>query len=80
MEALTEMSCISVPFGTCVFISADHKIIVVVYVDDITTAGSRWDINRLLDHLRSRFQVTVKRSFKYIFGIEIENTSDGVEL
>ena len=54
-EALAEIGFNSLRFDPCVFISADHKIIVVVYVDDITTAGSRSDINRLIDHLRSRF-------------------------
>ena len=70
-EALTAIGFISLRFDPCVFISADYKIIVVVYVDDITTAGSRSDINRLLDHLRSRFKVTVKGSLNYILGIEI---------
>ena len=79
-EALTEIGFISLPFDPCVFISADHKIIVVAYVDDITTAGSRSAINCLIDHLRSRFKVTVKGSFKYILGIEIKHKPEGMEL
>ena len=39
--------------------SVNHKMIVVVYVDHITTAGSHSDIHELIDHLRSQFQVTV---------------------
>ena len=70
-EALAEIGFISLPFDPCVFISTDHKIIVDVYVDDITTAGSRLDINHVMDHLRSRFKVTVKGNLKYILGIEI---------
>ena len=54
-EALAETGFIPLPFDPCVFISADHKIIVVVYVDDIITAGSRSDINKLMDDLPSRF-------------------------
>ena len=65
-EALASIGFISLPFDPCVFISADHKIIVVVYVADITTAGSRSDINRRIEHLRSRFKVTVEGSLKYI--------------
>ena len=76
----TEIGFIPLPFDPCVFISADHKILVVVYVDDITTAGSRSDINPLIDHLHSRFQVTVKGSLKYILGIEMKHTPEGMEL
>ena len=54
-EALAERSFISLPFYPCICISADHKILVLLYVDDITTAGSRSHINPLIDHLRSRF-------------------------
>ena len=70
-EAFAAIGFISLPCDPCVFISTDHKIIVVVYVDDITTAGSRADIKRLIDHLPSRLKVTVKRSLRYILGIEI---------
>ena len=54
-EALAEIGFISLLFDPCLFISADHKIIVVVYVDDINTAGSQSHINHRIDHLRSRF-------------------------
>ena len=63
-EALAEIGLISLPSDHCVFVSTDHKIIVVVYVDDISTAGSLSDINPLIDHLRSRFKVTVKGRLK----------------
>ena len=53
-------------------------MIVVVYVDDITTAGSRSDINRLIDHLCSRFKVMVKCRIKYILGIERKHTPEGM--
>ena len=79
-EELADIGYISLPFDPCVFISADHKIIVVVYVDDITTAVSRSDINPLMDHLRSRFKVTVNGSLKYILGIEIKHTPKGMGL
>ena len=61
-EAVAEIAFISLPFDPCVFLSADHKIIVVVPDDDITTARSRSDINRLIDNFRSRFKLTVKGS------------------
>ena len=52
----------------------------MVHVVDITPAGSRSDINRLVDHLRPRFKVTVKGILKYIVGIEIKDTSEAMEL
>ena len=79
-KALAGIDSIFLPFDTCVFISSDHKIIVVVYLADITTAVSRSDINRLIDYPRSRFKVTVKGRLKYILGIEIIHTSGGIEL
>ena len=79
-EALAEIGFISLPFYSCVFISADYKIIVVVYVDDITTARSRSYLKRLIDHLRSSFKVMVKGFLQYILGIEINHTAEGKEL
>ena len=79
-EALADIGFISLPFDPCVFISAAHEIIVVVYVDDMTTAGSRSDLNRLIDQLRSRFKVAVKGSLKYILRIEIKHTPECMEL
>ena len=78
-EALAEIGYISLPFDPCVFISADYKIIVLLYVDDITTAGSHSDINGLIDHLRSRLRVMVKGCLKYILAIEIKHTREGME-
>ena len=37
-EALADIGVTSLPFDPCVFISAHHKIIVLVYVGDISTA------------------------------------------
>ena len=71
---------ISLAFNSCVFIIADNKIIVVVYLVVIMTAGSRSDLNRLIDHLRSCLKVTVKGYLKYNLEIEIKPTPEGVEL
>ena len=79
-QSLAEIGFISLPFDPCFFIRADDKIIVVVCVDDITTVGSRLDINRLIDYLGSRFKVTVKGSLRYILGIEIKHALEGMEL
>ena len=70
-EALAEMYFISLRFNPCVFISVGLKIIVVVYVDDITTARSRSHMNLLIDPVCSLFRVTVKGRHKFIRGIEI---------
>ena len=77
-EALAEIWSISLPFDAHVFMSADHKIIVLVYVDNITSAGSRLYINCVINHLRSRFKIPVKGSLKYILGIEIKHTPEGM--
>lgn len=79
-EALVDICCIFLPFDCCAVITTDHKIIVVVYVVHITTAGLCADINPLIDHARLRFKVTPKRSLKYIIGIEIQQTLDVIEL
>ena len=79
-ETLAVIAFICLPFDPGVFLSADYKIIVVVYLDDITTAGSRSDITRFIDHLCSRFKFTVKGSHQYILGIEIKHTPEGMEL
>ena len=79
-DALAEIGFMSLALDPCVFLSADHKIIVVVYVDDITTAGSRSHINRLIYYLRSRSKISVKGRLKYILGIEIKHTPECMEL
>ena len=79
-EALPEIGFISLPFDRSVFISADHKIIVVVYVDDITTAGSHSVIYRLIDDLHSYFTVTVKAPLKYRREIEITQRAECMDL
>ena len=79
-EALAEIGFISLPFDPCVFISGDHKISLLLYVADITTAGSRSDVHRFIDHLRSAFNVMVQSRLKYILGIKIKHTHEGMEL
>ena len=79
-EALAEIGFISLPFDPCVFIRADHKIIVVVYADDFTTTGSHSHINRLIDHLLSLVELAVKDRLKYILVIQIKHTLEGMEL
>ena len=72
-DKLAEIGFISQAFNACVFISADHKICDVVDVDNITTAGSRSDIYKLIDHLHSRFKITVKGGLQYILVIQIKH-------
>lgn len=74
------MGWILLPFNLCVSISADNKLIVVASVEDITTVGSRCDINRLIHHVHSGFKITVKESHKHILRIEIRYTPEGMEL
>lgn len=40
-KALAKIDMIPLSFNLCVFIRVDHEIIVVLYIDDLTTVGSR---------------------------------------
>ena len=77
-QALAEIGFISLPFDPYVFLNTDLKIIVVVYVDAITTAASLSDIDWLIDYVHSLFHSTGTGYLKYILGIEINYTSEGM--
>ena len=79
-QSLAQVSHMYLPWNPYVHISVDQRLIVVVYLKDFTTAASRSDINRLIDHLRSTFKVTAKARLKYILKIEINHTPEGMEL
>jgi len=77
---LAELGFVSLTFDPCVFINITLNVILVVYVDDITTVGPKPQIEILIDHLKSHFKVTVKGGLKYILGIEVNETEHGLEL
>jgi len=71
---------LSCSFDPCVFISFDYNVIIVVYVDDITTVGRKSDVRKVYQHLTKHFTVTIKEGLSYLLGIEILHTATGLEL
>jgi len=79
-SALTELGFLSCSFDPCVFISPDYNVIIVAYVDHITTVGRKSDIRKVYQHLTKHFTVTIKDELSYLLGIEILHTATGLEL
>ena len=79
-SVLAELGFVSLAFDPCVFINTNLKVILVVYVDDITTVGASLQIKVLIDHLKTHFKLTIKGGLKYILGIEVTSTEHGLEL
>ena len=70
----------SLHFDHCVFYHPKRKTILVVYVDDLTIAGIKRDLELLIDHLKSEFQVTVKGPVHWLLGIEVQQTRESITL
>ena len=67
-------------FDPCVFICAECKTILVVYVDDLTIVGTTQDFRLLKEHLQSHFTITDKGKLQWLLGIEITETERAIEL
>src|SRR5690606_15504268 len=67
-------------FDPCVYFSKSKQTFVVVYVDDITLAGTKSPIDTLVSGLKREFSVSVKGPFAWILGIKVEQTPDGLYL
>jgi len=79
-SALAELGFLSCSFDPCVFISPDYNVIIVVYVDDITTVGRKSDVRKVYQHLTKHFTITIKEGLSYLLGIEILHTATSLEL
>src|SRR5437879_4057808 len=79
-SVLAELGIVSLAFNPCVFINTNLKIILVVYVDEITTVGNSLQIKVLIAHFKTHFKLTSKGGLKYILGIEVTLTEYGLEL
>jgi len=79
-SALAELGFLSCSFDSCVFISPDYNVTIVVYVDDITTVGRKSDVRKVYQHLTKHFTVTIKEGLSYLLGIEILHTATSLEL
>ena len=78
-SVLYDRGFISLPFLSYVFINYKLKVILVVYVDNITTVGKGSHIKVIIDYLKSHFKVTVKGGLKYILVFELTTTENGIE-
>jgi hypothetical protein len=67
-------------FDPCVYISRSKQSFIVVYVDDITVAGTKSAIDNLVSGLNRKFSVSVKGPLSWIFGIKVQQTPDGIYL
>ena len=56
-SALTELGFLPCFFDSCVFISPDCNVIIVVYIDDITTVGRQSDIRKVYQYLTKHFTI-----------------------
>ena len=71
------------PFDPCVFsnimdiTTANEKVIMAVYVDDITLYGSNEAIAALTKQLRDRVNLSEAGKLHYLLGIQISISSDG---
>jgi len=79
-SALAELGFLSCSFDPCVFISPDYNVIIVVYVDDISTVRGKSVVRKAYQHLTKHFTVTIKQGLSYLWGIEILHTAIGLEL
>ena len=79
-SALAEIKFVASNFDPCVFICAERKTILVVYVDDLTIVGTTRDLRLLKEHLQSHFTVTDKGKLQWLLGIEITETERAIEL
>src|SRR5258705_4382684 len=79
-SALAEIKFVASNFDPCVFICAERKTILIVYVDDLTIVGTTRDFRLLKEHLQSHFTVTDKGKLQWLLGIEITETERAIEL
>jgi hypothetical protein len=79
-SVLVEKGFIATHFDPCVFICLTTPTILVVYVDDITAAGTCENINDIFSFLSTHFDLTVKDQLQWILGMEIQQTETAITL
>lgn len=67
-------------FDPCVYISKSKQTFVVVYVDDITVAGTKHAIDTFVSVLKRKFSVSVKVPLSWILGIKVQQNPNGLYL
>jgi len=71
---------LSCSFNLYVFISPDYNVILVVYIDDLTTVGKKADVCKVYEYLSKHFTVTLKKELSYLLGIKILHTITSLKL
>jgi hypothetical protein len=71
---LVEKEFIATHFHPCIFICHLTPTILVVYVDDITHAGTYENINDMFSFLSTHFELTIKGHLHWILGMKISIT------
>ena len=79
---LAQMGFNPLYFDPCVFICfiEGRKTIIVVYVDDLTIAGVRQDLDALVDGLKTHFEVAVKGPLSWLLRFEVQQHKDTTKL
>jgi hypothetical protein len=77
---LLDRDFVATAFDPCVFIHKSKQLILGVYVDDITMAGSESDISDLIRYLEQHFKISNAGPLKWLLGIEIIQSERAVML
>jgi hypothetical protein len=70
-SVLVEKGFIATYFDPYLFICLTTPTILVVYVDDITAAGTHENINDIFSFLSTHFKLSIKDHLQWILGIKI---------
>ena len=68
---LEEKGFVSCPFDPCVFVCADQRVILAVYVDDMTLYSPKSATAKITAMLKSRFHLSEAGKLYWLLGIEI---------
>ena len=79
-SALAELGFLSCSFDSCVFISPEYNVIILIYVDDITTVGTKSDMHKVYQHPTKHFTIMIKEGLFYLLRIEILYTATSLKL
>ena len=79
-EHLTSQGYVNNELCPCVFIRTSHFgfAIVAVYVDDMNLIGSLAELEKIVVHLKSEFEMKDLGKTRYCLGLEIEHCSDEI--
>ncbi|KAM1882388.1 hypothetical protein ACFX13_003885 [Malus domestica] len=79
-EYLTSQGYVNNELCPCVFIKKSHSgfAIIAVYVDDINLIGTPAELEEIVTHLKSEFEMKDLGKTRYCLSLKIEHCSDGI--